>query len=90
MRPRGDIYLVTLRARPSNVPGIIRLRRFLKIALRAFGLVAEDVRLIAPTPGGSDVAQAPPFTSRPAGGSADASGKAAAKVGEDRRFAGES
>jgi hypothetical protein len=44
MTPKGEIYLVELRAVPGDVPGIIRLRRFLKAALRSYQLVAGDVR----------------------------------------------
>jgi hypothetical protein len=37
-------YQVTLQALPSSVPARIRLRRFLKTALRAFALRAVSVR----------------------------------------------
>jgi hypothetical protein len=41
---KGEVYSVILRAGPNDIPAIMRLRRFVKMTLRAFRLVAEDVR----------------------------------------------
>jgi hypothetical protein len=43
-KAQGEVYSVVLRAVPGPVPGVIRLRRFLKAALRSYGLVAGDVK----------------------------------------------
>ncbi len=40
-------YRVVLRARPGDRPPIVRLRSLLKIALRAFGLVAVSVEEVS-------------------------------------------
>jgi hypothetical protein len=37
-------YVVTLRALPASVEGIVRVRRVLKLALRAFGLRCTSIR----------------------------------------------
>jgi hypothetical protein len=42
-------YAVILSAKPSPAPAIIRLRRLLKIALRAFALECIDVKEITTT-----------------------------------------
>jgi hypothetical protein len=49
--PRDPDIRITLRPKPDAVPSNIRLRRLLKLALRAFGLVCVDVREVpAETP----------------------------------------
>lgn len=40
----GEEYVVTLRALPAPVEGIVRVRRVLKLALRAFGLRCTSIR----------------------------------------------
>jgi hypothetical protein len=41
---REPVYILTLRALPSDVPPEIRLRQLLKIALRRFGMKCIDHR----------------------------------------------
>jgi hypothetical protein len=43
VKTKDKRFLVSLRALPGAVPETIRLRRFLKCALRAFGLKAESI-----------------------------------------------
>jgi hypothetical protein len=54
-------YTLTLRAEPSSVPPILRLRRLLKIAGRYLGLKCIDVTETTPPPAtkppGSDALQ---------------------------------
>jgi hypothetical protein len=42
--PAREEYVVTLRALPAPVEGIVRVRRVLKLALRAFGLRCVSIR----------------------------------------------
>jgi hypothetical protein len=52
VRTVGTFYIVTLSSTQSEVPPEIRLRRFLKAALRSHGLRCTDCRVVeAPTPG---------------------------------------
>jgi hypothetical protein len=37
-------FVLRIRARPGDVPTIIRLRRLLKCMLRSFGFVVESIR----------------------------------------------
>jgi hypothetical protein len=39
-----EMYVVTLRALPAPVEGVVRVRRVLKLALRAFGLRCVSIR----------------------------------------------
>ncbi len=48
-RPKPPQYRVTLTFRADGTPAIVRLRRFLKMALRAYGLRAVKVEEL---PGG--------------------------------------
>lgn len=48
------IFIVELEAQPSDIPGIVRLRRFLKGALRNYQLSAVSVSV------GAAARQAPP------------------------------
>lgn len=41
--PRPERYVVTLEAMPSDAPAIIRLRAFLKAALRSYRLKAVKI-----------------------------------------------
>ena len=45
--PRPEYHL-RLRAEPGMVPAVVRLRRFLKAALRSYGLRCVEVREVAP------------------------------------------
>jgi hypothetical protein len=45
-RAMREEYVVTLRALPAPVEGIVRIRRVLKMALRAFGLRCISVRRV--------------------------------------------
>ncbi|MBV9126337.1 MAG: hypothetical protein JO112_23560 [Planctomycetes bacterium] len=47
-RSQEPEYLVRLKALPGPVPGPIRLRKFLKAALRSFGLKCLDVSEVPP------------------------------------------
>ncbi len=47
MQQPGD-YHVILRPLPDTVPGVVRLRRFLKTALRGFGLRCVTVDEVPP------------------------------------------
>lgn len=40
----AETYLVCLRAKPSGVPAVVRLKQLLKVALRRFGLEAVSVK----------------------------------------------
>lgn len=42
-------WYITLRPLPANVPAAVRVRRFLKAALRAYGLRCEGVQAVPPT-----------------------------------------
>lgn len=44
------VYRVTLQATGSDVPAVVRLRRFLKMALRGYGLRCLDVEEVNPPP----------------------------------------
>jgi hypothetical protein len=44
----GPDYFVVLRPEPGSAPPIVRLRRFLKLALRLYGLRAVDYRELRP------------------------------------------
>jgi hypothetical protein len=50
-------FLVELRALPDEVPPVVRLRKFLKAALRAYGLRCTRARSLGP-PGSAPVDQA--------------------------------
>jgi hypothetical protein len=56
--PDGPVYRLDLGALPDSVPGLIRLRGFLKSALRGYRRRAVDVReltrRVAPAAPGSD------------------------------------
>ena len=43
-------FTFTMEAVPDDIPPIIRLRRFLKAAQRAYGLKCIDVKETTPTP----------------------------------------
>jgi len=44
----GAVFLVKLRAKPGRVPAVVRLRQFLKNALRAWDLQALEVTEVKP------------------------------------------
>jgi hypothetical protein len=49
----GEVYVVTLRSLPSDIPPVVRLRHALKRFRRAYDLVAtrvEEVKPAAPRP----------------------------------------
>ncbi len=49
--PNGrERFLVELEALPHSAPAVNRLRRFLKAALRMYGLRCTDVREVKPPP----------------------------------------
>ena len=43
-----ELFTITFRALPGEVPAELRVRAFLKLALRAFGLVNEGMEDVAP------------------------------------------
>ncbi len=43
---RQDQYVVTLEAQPQAIPGVIRLRRLLKLALRSYGFRCRRIEQI--------------------------------------------
>ena len=45
-KPSGQAFRLVLRSVPSPIPAVVRLRRFLKSALRAYGLRAVKVEAI--------------------------------------------
>lgn len=47
MPPTKTRYAIELRPEPGDVPGIVRLRRLLKSALRGYGLRCVAVRELA-------------------------------------------
>ena len=44
-RPKGEVFVVTVRAERHDVPAIIRLRALLNAALRSFGLKCLSVKV---------------------------------------------
>ncbi len=67
-----EAYHLTLVPVPDSVPGIIRLRRFLKLALRGFGLRCVSVEPVSEASGQPDQAN-----------STGTAGAAGIDVGED-------
>ncbi len=59
-KPEPTEYRVTLRFTASGVPAIIRLRRFLKMAWRAYELKAVKVEQLPTGAGGRGADQAGP------------------------------
>ncbi len=53
-------FTLTFRALPSEVPARIRVRKFLKVALRSFGLVNEGFAVAPPLPQGGRQGDAKP------------------------------
>jgi hypothetical protein len=52
------VFRVLLRAQPGEIPATIRLKRFLKLALRAFGLRCVSCEEIQANPGTTQPGQA--------------------------------
>lgn len=46
--PPPEVFRLTLRSRPSNVPAIIRLRRLLKTLLRLYDFVCVEAVELKP------------------------------------------
>jgi hypothetical protein len=64
MKPPRERLALTLEALPNDAPPIIRLRRFLRMALRSYGL--RCTRVVA-LPDDPQVAEKPNFTKLPKG-----------------------